>query len=133
MEEQTPKRGRGGRPKAAPGELRGAPIGVRVNGVERAEIERKAAQCGMTPAEFLRAVGMEYEVRRAVPQVNREAYQELARTAANLNRVVALINSGRPVGIGEGLAKQMLEDVQALRRELLGVKERQDRRQTGAK
>ncbi len=117
------KKGRGGRPRAAPGELRGPGVGVRLNDPEREIIEAKAAAVGLTPAEFLRAVGLDYEVPRAVPEVNREVYEELARMAANLNRIVTLINSGQDVGIGENIALEMLESVHALRRELVGVSE----------
>jgi hypothetical protein len=45
--------------------------------------------------------------------------------AANLNRVILLINLGKPVGINREFAEQLYELLQSVRRNLLGV-ERDD-------
>ena len=121
---QAKRRGRGGRPKAGPEERRGEPLSVRLNAAERAQVKRQAASVGMTLAEFLRASALGQEVPQAVPEINRKAWMELARTAEDLHHLVGLTKAGQAVGISRELAEQMLAEVQALRRALLGVKER---------
>lgn len=119
----TPPRRRGGRPKAAPEARRGAALGVRLTDAERAEVEARAASAGVTPAQWLRIAGLS---RRAppspVPAVNRDAYAELARLAANLNQLTRLANEGRVIAPGD-LLDQVAAEVAQLRLALLGVTE----------
>ena len=56
-----------------------------------------------------------------IPAINREAWIELSRLAGNLNRYVVAIEQGHAQGMPPALAAELREQVQALRRELLGV------------
>ena len=60
-------------------------------------------------------------MRRPIPSINYLAYRNLGRMAANLNRVILLINLGKPVGINREFAEQLYEELQSVRRNLLGV------------
>ena len=53
-EEAPPPKRKGGRPRGDPKDIRAATIGVRVSPVEYETLKGKAAQMGMTPAQFLR-------------------------------------------------------------------------------
>lgn len=115
------KAGRGGRPKLDDTERRSRMIGVSVNDDEYEAIEGKAKVHHMTRAFFLRHVGLGYRMRRPIPPINYLAYRNLSRMAANLNRVILLINLGKPVGINREFAEQLYESLQSVRRNLLGV------------
>ena len=119
------KAGRGGRPKLDETERRSRMIGVPVNEDEYEAIEGKAQVHHMTRAFFLRHVGLGYRMRRPIPPINYLAHRNLGRMAANLNRVIVLINLGKPVGINREFAEQLYELLQSVRRNLLGV-ERDD-------
>jgi len=115
------KAGRGGRPKLDDAERRSRMIGVPVNDDEYEAIGGKAKVHHMTRAFFLRHIGLGYRMRRPIPAINYLAHRNLGRMAANLNRVIVLINLGKPVGINKEFAEQLYELVQSVRRNLLGV------------
>lgn len=119
------KAGRGGRPRLDDAERRSRMIGVPVNDDEYEAIGGKAEVHHMTRAFFLRHVGLGYRMRRPIPPINYLAHRNLGRMAANLNRVILLINLGKPVGINREFAEQLYELLQSVRRNLLGV-ERDD-------
>ena len=119
------KAGRGGRPKLDDAERRSRIIGVPVNEDEYEVIGSKAKMHHMTTAFFLRHVALGHRMRRPIPPINYLAHRNLGRMAANLNRVILLINMGKPVGINRGFAGQLYELLQSVRRDLLGV-ERDD-------
>lgn len=56
-----------------------------------------------------------------VPAINREAWIELSRLAGNLNRYQVAIEEGHAQGMPPGLVVELREQVQALRRDLLGL------------
>lgn len=60
-----------------------------------------------------------------IPAINREAWAELARLAGNLNRYVVAIEVGNAQGMPPALAVELREQVQTLRRELLGVRDQE--------
>lgn len=125
MKERRPK-GVRGRPKVAPENIRRS-VSVRLNGNEWASIRRKADAVGMTPTAWMRRAALSLAPLRAVvPAVNRKAYAELARLAANLNQITRAANEGR-VSLSPVLFKLLRKEVQQLRLELLGVHhDRQD-------
>src|SRR3954471_1632397 len=88
------KAGRGGRPKLDDAERRSRMIGVPVNEDEYEAIGSKAKLNHMSRAFFLRHIGLGYRMRRPIPSINYLAYRNLGRMAANLNRVILLINMG---------------------------------------
>ena len=118
----TPKRGRGGRPKNAPGTVRAVTIGVRVSASELASLQAKAEQMSMTPAHWLREAALSRRLPSPpVPPINREQYAELARLSANLNQLVKLANSGQPVTVADALLQRLAGEVGRLRLTLIGV------------
>lgn len=56
-----------------------------------------------------------------IPAINREAWLELSRMAGNLNRYQVAIEQGHAQGMPPALVAELREQVQALRRDLLGV------------
>jgi hypothetical protein len=117
-----PRKGRGGRPKSDPSAVRAATIGVRVSPAEYEALKAKASRMGMTPAQFLREAALSRRLPQPpVPQVNREQYAELARLASNLNQLVRLSNSGRPVTVDDSLLRMLADEVGRLRLALIGA------------
>ena len=117
-----PKRGRGGRPKNAPGTVRDVTIGVRVAPAELQALTAKAAQMGMTPAHWLREAALSRRLPSPpVPSLNREQYAELAKLSGNLNQLTRLANSGRSVTVTDALLAQLAGEVGRLRLALLGA------------
>jgi len=117
-----PKRGRGGRPKKAPGTVRDLTIGVRVSPPEYIALKAKADTMSMTPAQWLREAALSRRLPSPpVPAINREEYAELARLAANLNQLARTANEGRSVIVNERLIERLTVEVKRLRLELLGM------------
>ncbi len=89
-------RRRRGRPRVPDHERRTHLIGVFVNEGELAELRRRGEATGMTDlATYLRrAVLAQRAPRAVVPEVNRGAWGELARTTANVNQIAAHLNGG---------------------------------------
>ncbi len=118
----TPKRGRGGRPKKAPGTVRAVTIGVRVAPAELEALTAKAEQMGMTPAHWLREAALSRRLPSPpVPPINREQYAELARLSANLNQLAHAANIGQPVIVDSLLLQQLAGEVGRLRLALIGA------------
>ena len=114
------RKGIRGRPKVAPENVRRS-VSVRLNGFEWASICRKADAAGVTPTAWMRRASLSREPLRAVvPAVNRDAYAELARLAANLNQLARAAHEGR-VSLSPSLFDLLREIVQALRLEMLGA------------
>jgi len=121
-----PKRGRGGRPKNAPGTVRDVTIGVRVAPAEFAALTAKAEQMGVTPAHWLREAALSRRLPSPpVPPINREQYAELARLSGNLNQLAKLANSGQSVTVDSTLLQRLAGEVGRLRLALLGAGGRQ--------
>lgn len=117
-----PPRGRGGRPRNAPGTVRDVTIGVRVSPAELEALTAKAQQMGMTPAHWLRDAALSRRLPAPpVPAINREEYADLARLAANLNQLARAANEGRVVAVHEGLMQRLITEVNRLRLGLLGM------------
>lgn len=117
-----PRRSRGGRPKSDPAAVRRATIGVRVSDPEYAALRERAAQMGMTPAQWLREAALSRRLPSLpVPVANREQYAELARLAANLNQLAHAANSGEPVQVSDELLMDVAGQVKHLRLVLIGA------------
>ena len=118
----APRRGRGGRPRHAPGSVRNVTIGVRVTPAEHATLRAKAETLGMTPAQWLRQAGLTRRLPPPpVPAINREEYAELARLSANLNQLARLANSGQAVVVADALLERLVSEISRLRQALLGL------------
>lgn len=110
---------RRGRPELEEQERRLGRISVPVNEYEEAEILRAASAVNMTKAGYLRHRGVGYRMPRPVPAINLEAHRGLARMAANLNKLVVLIHTGKCRGIRPEFVAQVYEALQSVRRTLL--------------
>lgn len=109
--------GKYGRPKLSDEERRTAlTLNVRLNAGEREIVEQKAREAGVTPTEWARFAALEKSppARPVIPEINREAWLELARLAATLNTALGRFRSGE----GDGLASL----VDPLRGELAQVR-----------
>jgi hypothetical protein len=116
------RRNKGGRPKLDPGALRGSTIGVRVSADEYTELRAKAAQMGMTPAQWLREAALTRRLPSPpAPAINREQYAELARLSANLNQLARAANESRAVVVDGSLLQQVSHEVSRLRLALIGA------------
>jgi len=119
------RRRRPGRPAKAVGDRRDDWITVRVNGAERAVLEARAAAAGLDVGVYMRAMGLRRRVVGVVPEVNRGAWGELARTTANVNQIAAHLNGGgRFDERGTPRVAQALDavrgELELLRRALIG-------------
>ena len=118
----APRRGRGGRPRHAPGTVRAETIGVRVTPAEYAALRAKAETLGTTPAQWLRQAALSRRLPPPpVPAINREEYAELARLSGNLNQLARLANSGQAVVVADALLERLVSEVSRLRQALLGL------------
>lgn len=104
---------RGKRP-LPPDRARTHRVSVSFDPQEWASVE--ARRGGMSRAAWLRAAALA-QLPHQVPAINRQAYAELARTAANLNQISRRLNAGDAVQVDEVSAA-----LAALRREIMGVK-----------
>jgi hypothetical protein len=114
-----PQRRRG--PKKLPTDaLRLHTVSARLNAAELAELDAARALVQMQRGEYLRhaAVGV---LPPTIPQINREAWADLARVCGNLNQYQHLINSGEAAGHDPLVIEQLGHQVQQLRFALLGV------------
>lgn len=119
---KTPKR-KGGRERLrlAPETVRQRTIGVRLNNAELGAIQRKADSMGIPPTTWMRHAALSrMPLRPLVPELNRQAYAELARLAGNLNQLIRAAHEGR-VNVPPSLLAELYAAVQAFRLELLGA------------
>ncbi len=115
-----------GRPALSEIERRTHEIKVRLNDVERGELERRARGAGYHElgAYLRQAVMAQRPPRAGTPAVNVRAWQELAHTAANLNQLTAHLNGGGRLD-ATGTARladaleEMAAEVRALRAALI--------------
>lgn len=87
---------------------------------ERDQLQSKASLAGLGLSSFIREASLGKSIK-VLPTVNAERWGELARTTANLNQLVHHINEGSLHGVDVSLLINLLEEVQALRRELIGA------------
>lgn len=92
QEEEPKRRNRGGRPPLENARTR--QVMVRLTEDEYANLFTKAKERGI--AEYLRATGLNKKpnLRNIVPDINAEAWVELARVAGNLNQLARHANEG---------------------------------------
>ncbi len=128
------KKGKGGRPIASKSP-RDRGLKIRLTEDERQRIESDAREAGVTLAELVRTRVLSARVlksKASVPAVNKEAYAELARSAANLNQVAHHLNEGRKkmddllAKTLESLLSKMLLDLKNVRLSLIKNNEKED-------
>lgn len=91
-------------------------LNVRLNAGEREIVERKASEAGVTPTEWARLAALEKSppARRVIPEINRDAWLELARLAATLNNTAGQFHPGD--------GRELSVILEAMRCELAGVR-----------
>lgn len=119
-DDNTPTRRRSrGRPAVAPEHRRRHAVTCRLTDAERDHVN--AARGGVTGGEYIRLAALAAPPR-VVPEINREAWLDLARVIGNLNQLVAKLNRNKP---GAGDAMRIITDVRdqvaRLRFELIGA------------
>lgn len=101
-----------------------ASLNVRFNKHEWETVERKAADAGVSPTEWARLAALDRDPppRRAVPELNEQAWRELARLAAALNGALWRFRPGAEDGLRE-LFLSVREELHSLRMTLKGETE----------
>lgn len=102
--------------------LREKRLDVYLSPDELSAIQAKAADAGLRLAEFARAATLGVKVQ-AVSEINAARWCELAATCSNLNQLAKAANEGRVVNIPPDLLLELLDQVQAFRKALLGVED----------
>ncbi len=125
---------RGGRPRKAAEDRRTERVALYLTPAERAELERRTAMTGWRDvgAYVRRAIMAQRPPRATVPQLNVQAWGELARTAANLNQLTRYLNEGGQLDAATAArlgveVERLGEDVRALRLGLMGFKDSEQR------
>jgi hypothetical protein len=118
---ELPHRKRGPKPMPA-ADRRVHPVSVRLNSAELADLDSARALVRMQRGEYLRSASRGV-LPPTIPPINREAWASLARVAANLNQYQAQINAGGVHGHPPEVIQALVELVQKLRAELLGITE----------
>lgn len=117
--ELPPRRKRGPKPLAL-ADKRVHSVSVRLNSAELADLDSARSLVRMQRGEYLRSATRGV-LPPTIPQINREAWANLARVAANLNQYQQAINAGTVHGHPPELIQALAELVQKLRDELLGI------------
>lgn len=113
--DESKRRRRGPAPLDA-ADKRGHTVSVRLNDAELDRLDSQRSAVQMQRGEYLRAAAL-HRLPPTIPEVNREAWIALARTAANLNQIAHRLNAGDALSLAEVRAT-----LDALRRDLIGVK-----------
>lgn len=114
MLDETKRRRRGPAPLDAADKRRHS-VSVRLNDAELARLDALREPVRMQRGEYLRAAAL-HRLPPSIPAVNRQAWAELARTAANLNQLAHRLNAGETLALDEVRAA-----VDDFRRRLIGV------------
>ncbi len=93
-------------------------VSLYLSAAERQLAEDKASDAGLSLAAFLRQAVLARRLT-AIPLVSAARWAELAHTTANLNQLLRLLNTGAATFVSPALVRRLLEEVQALRHELL--------------
>lgn len=91
-------------------------VSVRLNDAELAKLDKQRDAVQMQRGEYLRAAAL-HRLPQTIPDINKESWVSLSRTAANLNQIAHQINAGNMLPLDE--IRSVLDD---LRRELIGAK-----------
>lgn len=116
---QLPRRKRGPKPLALDA-LRVHTVSVRLNSAELADLDQARKPVQMQRGEYLRAASRGV-LPPTIPAINREAWANLARVAANLNQYQHQINAGLAHGHDPELIQELANQVKNLRANLLGI------------
>lgn len=106
--------------RLGPDEVRELPVTSRLNKIEMRDLDERRRLVKMSRGEYMRACTFG-TLPRTVPEINRHAWVQMARVSANLNQYQAAINSGMAAGYPPVLIGALIDAVEQLRRDLIGV------------
>ena len=113
---------KGGRKPLPPSQRRSLRFEVWLSPVERAEVVARAKLVGITPGEYMRrAITGAPMPLPPPPALNLNAWTELVRFAANANQYQVAVNAGKAFGWAPALLPELIRQISALRRGLLGL------------
>ena len=98
-------------------------VSVRLTADELAQLD--SARGRFQRGEWLRMAGIG-KLPPSIPEINLKAWASLAQVANNLNQYQLAINSGKAGGYPPDVLESLRDDVQLLRRELIGVLQNED-------
>ncbi len=110
------KRRHGPTPRPAE-EVRTNRVSVYLTDAELTDLDGRRA--GVGRGAWLRRAGLDKKLRLPVPELNRQAWADLARVAANLNQAMKAINAGEVKNLDSAVVEELFDQVQRLRRELI--------------
>lgn len=107
-------------------EKRGVRVSVYMAPAELAALDQRRG--GMERSEWLRRAGLGKRLAPAIPELNREAWAALARTAANLNQIARSMNAAGRVRDADlvGILAKLHGQVARLRGDLVGLDQAKD-------
>lgn len=110
------------RPPLPDHERRTVNLTVRLTEGEAADLTTRAAELGLAAGPFLREAALARRLPSPpVPELNRTAWADLSKLASNLNQLARLAHAGQLADVGPEILDDLANQVQALRRELLGL------------
>lgn len=83
-------------------------------------LDERRAYVAMQRGEYLRAAGLHQRLPASIPEINREAWASLSRSAANLNQIARKINLAYPEGVPS--LEDVRETLADFRLRLIGAK-----------
>lgn len=98
MTDKSPKHKSGPKP-LDPKNKRTHTVSVRMNEAELAHLDALRAPRKLQRGAYMRSAFAQ-SLPPAVPELNREAWLDLSKSAANLNQIAKHLNQGKPVGVG---------------------------------
>ena len=93
-------------------------VSVRLNAAELTLLDENRGR--WQRGEWMRMAGIG-KLPPSIPEINLKVWASLAQVASNLNQYQVAINCGKAKGYPPGILKALRDDVQLLRRELIGA------------
>ena len=97
-------------------------IDLYLSPAERDLADARAGEAGLSLSAFVRETLFARRISQA-PTVSAQRWGELARVCANLNQLARHLNAGTASGVPPEMITKLHEEIQAVRRELLGVRQ----------
>lgn len=99
--------------------LRRRCVSVRLSPQENAELDRRRG--AQQKGRFIRNLFLGRPEPKQIPEINRKAYIELARAAANLNQIARALNRGDQI-----IMEDLIRELQEFRRAMLRGREAEE-------
>lgn len=99
MTDKTQKKHKRGPKLLDPKDKRTHTVSVRMNEAELDNLDALRAPRKLQRGAYMRAAFLE-SLPPSVPELNKVAWLELSKSAANLNQIAKALNNGKPVGMG---------------------------------